>query len=157
MQKHNWHGALRTSVFRLSVQHLAFITLTLLAVLPTLALLRMAVLFFVKEENTALQSLELIALAIFATVCYAGGFHCLYAIVKRIKNLHRQSFGLCSDKTLENAASAQTIPSLLPYDSEAEETTNPRVESSFNEFESLAATLTSIQTQLTRNLDKLQD
>lgn len=157
MHKNNWHGAFRTSVFRLSVRHLAFITLTLLAVLPTLALLRMAVLFFVKEKNSTLHSVELVALAIFATVCYAGGFHCLYAIVKRIKNLHRQSFSLCSDENFENAASAQAVSPLLPYDSEAEETTNPRVESSFNEFESLAATLTGIQAQLNRNLDKLQD
>ncbi|MFO7821401.1 MAG: ATP-binding protein [Lentisphaeria bacterium] len=146
---------LRTSIFRLSVRHLAFITFALLAILPTLALLRMAVLLFINSSPASSQTFEIAALAIFAGLCYISGFHCLYAIVKRIKSLHRQSFQLRANDRFENLATVALGGSgIIPKDSESNAV---EIQNSFNEFESLTGTLTNLQDQIAQNLSRVRD
>lgn len=139
------------SIFKLSVRHLIWVSVSLLTLLPALSGFRIATILAPGGTVTNLMLLEIGALVLFSAFAIVTGCSLLVTLVSRLQDITEQSIILHSAATHElNDAPTNQQPSssrMMQY--------TPR--ESQNELESLTVAFTRVQLNMASLLAKLKD
>lgn len=145
----------RTSLFAHSVKHLVFVAFAMLALLPTLALLRIGIVLLGARQLDAYATIQVIGLGVFCIVSCAAGLWLLVAMIAKVKQvssatalLQAQSSQYDASRVGNALAEAVVGPSALDRMAMAK---------SRNELESLSSALERLQLDISQNFGKLHE